>query len=98
MDKEILIKLDEIENLTLLAAKKVLTIQDCALLTGMSISYIYKLTCLKKIPHYKPNNKLLYFDRSEIENWMLQGRVLTNDEIEGKAQAYIINGQVPSQN
>ena len=55
--------------------KRVLTIKDVAELTGYTRDYIYKLVWLKKIPHHKPNKKRLYFERGEIENWMLQGNV-----------------------
>lgn len=55
--------------------KRVLTIDDVVELTGYTKEYIYKLVWLKEIPHYKPNKKRLYFERGEIENWMLQGNV-----------------------
>ena len=60
-------KLDLILNRTTIAAKSMLTIDDVAFLTGLSKSYLYRLTCERKIPYYKPNGKLMYFDRGEIE-------------------------------
>ena len=86
----ILSKLDIIERNSLLASKKVLCLEDVSVLTGLSKSYIYKLTADKKIPHYKPNGKLVYFERSEIENWMLQNRVATTDEAEQDAMSYLV--------
>ncbi|MCD8031257.1 MAG: helix-turn-helix domain-containing protein [Bacteroides sp.] len=41
----------------------------------MSKTYLYKLTYLKEIPHYKPRGKILYFNRSDLENWVLQNRI-----------------------
>ena len=78
-------KLAEIEQNTLLAAKNVLTLDDVVKLTGLSKSHIYKLTCSKKIPHYKPNTKALYFDRKEIEEWQKRNRVKTEAEAEQEA-------------
>lgn len=97
MEKIILSKLDAIERNTLLASKNVLTIDDVALLTGMSKSHIYKLTCSKQIPFYRPNGKLVYFDRQELENWLKQNRVITIAEAEQKAVAYTISHPKSSQ-
>ena len=73
-----------------MAAKKVLDLSDVSVLTGMSKSTLYRLTSEKKIPHYKPTAKLLYFDRNEIEAWMKQNRVSTQTEAESTAAAYIV--------
>ena len=93
MNDKILIELAEIKQYALLGAKNVLTIDDVALLTGVSIGYIYKLTCKRAIPFYKPNGKILYFDRKEIEAWMKQNRVATNDELESQAKTYLTTGR-----
>lgn len=84
-------KIDMILRYSLLAAKNVLTLEDVALLTGLSKSWLYKATCKNEIPFYKPNGKMLYFDRKEIEDWMRQGRVKTNAELEQEAANYIVN-------
>lgn len=75
---------------SLLAAKNVLTIEDVALLTGISKSHLYKLTCTKQIPFYKPNGKYVFFDRLEVENWLKQNRVITKEEAEQQAAAYTV--------
>lgn len=87
-EEQILQRLDSIERYTLLAAKNVLTIDDVVLITGLTKGHIYKLTCSKKIPYYKPNSRLMYFDRAEIEAWMKQNRQNTQTEAEQQAQAY----------
>ncbi len=91
MEEKIMAELAEIKQLTLLSSKNVLTIDDVAQLTGITKSTIYKLTCGRKIPHYKPNTKLLFFDKKEIEDWMRQNRVNTNQEAEQNALAYFVN-------
>lgn len=90
--QELKICLKRIEYYTLLAAKNVLTLEDVTLLTGLSKSYIYKLTCTKQIPYYRPNGKQIYFDRAEIQTWMKQNRVATESEVEQKAVNYISTG------
>lgn len=90
MEDIILAKLEAIERNSLLAAKNVLTIDDVAVLTGMSKSHLYKLTCSRQIPFYRPNGKLVYFDRQELEGWLKQNRVTTQEEAEQQAIAYVM--------
>lgn len=82
-------KINQILAYSLLAAKNVLTLEDVALLTGLSKSYLYKLTCAKQIPYYRPNGKQIYFDRGEVEAWMKQNRVNTRKEAEQQAAMYV---------
>lgn len=81
-------QLNRIERNTTLSAKRVLTLSDVALLTGLSRSYLYKLTCKHTIPHYKPTGKGLYFEREEVERWLLQNRVSSEAELQAKAETF----------
>ncbi|MGI6572891.1 MAG: helix-turn-helix domain-containing protein [Fermentimonas sp.] len=92
MGTEIKAQLERIERNTLLASKNVLTFEDVAFLTGFSKSYLYKLTSSGKIPHYKPNGKMIYFDREELEDWLKQNRVASDNEIEEMADNYLAIG------
>jgi excisionase family DNA binding protein len=76
-----------------LAAKEVLTFDEATQFAGLSKSCLYKLTSQKRVPHYKPNGKLCYFNRAELETWLTQNRVSTSTEIEEKAQAYCMQNK-----
>lgn len=91
MEEKIFERLERIERYAIIAAKKVLNIEEVAFFTGLSKSWLYKATCRKEIPHYKPNGKLLYFDRGEIEDWMKQNRIATSEEINVEAATYMAN-------
>ena len=54
-------------------AKTILTLEEVAKYTNYSKSYIYK-----------PNGKQLYFKRTEIDEWLLTNRKMTNKEIESE--------------
>lgn len=54
-----------------------LTTAEASAYLGLSESYIYKLTSLKQIPHYKPNGKLVYFNRKELCEWAMRNQVQT---------------------
>ncbi|HEK2071158.1 helix-turn-helix domain-containing protein [Vibrio cholerae] len=64
------------ENIRSLKAmtKEVMTINECAQYTGLSVSYIYKLTHRKLIPFFKPMGKRVYFKRTEIDQWLLRNK------------------------
>lgn len=82
MEEKILNEIYELKKLTLLSAKPALNIDDVAALTGLSKGAIYKMTCAKKIPHYKSQGgKLLFFKKEDISNWMLSQRVASDDEM-----------------
>lgn len=57
------------------AVKEVLTTVEASAYLGISESYIYKLTSLKQIPHYKPNGKLVYFNRKELCEWAMRNQI-----------------------
>jgi hypothetical protein len=51
---------------------------------------MYFTECL----HYKSDGgKLTYFDKNEVNGWMLQHRVKTTAEIEAEATTYIVTGK-----
>lgn len=92
MEKNIFQKLQRIEELTLLAAKEALNMDDAAAYTGLSKSYLYRLVCKKQIPHYKSaGGKQTYFKKSELNAWLLNHRVMTTEEAEQMAAAYCLN-------
>lgn len=78
-------RVTDLENV-LNAAKDVMNLEEAALFTGMSKSSLYKLTHRQVIPHYKPNGKLIYFEKTELLNWMRQNRISSSTEIGEKAQ------------
>ena len=59
------------------AVKEILTTAEASAYLGLSESYIYKLTSSKQIPHYKPNGKLVYFNRRELCDWAMKNQVRT---------------------
>lgn len=81
-------KLDRIEQLTIISSKKVLDLSEAAMFTGYSESHIYNLTSKKSIPHYKKNRKL-FFKKDELEDWMLERQVKTDNELDNKATTYV---------
>ena len=49
-----------------------LTMREAAMFTGLSKNTLYKLIQADKIKHYRPNGKLVYFRRDELEAWLMK--------------------------
>jgi excisionase family DNA binding protein len=93
MDNNILEKLNAIERkLDGLAAlnKETLNFKEAAMYLDVSRSHLYKLTSAKEIPHYKPRGKQVYFEKRELDKWLLQNRQKTKAEIEQAAIDYVV--------
>ena len=90
MEKDLQKVADLITAKVSLNTKEVLTSDEAASYMGVSKAYLYKLTMGKKIPHYKPMGKMVYFNRQELEQWLQANRVATDEEISQQAQAYCI--------
>ena len=81
-------RLDTIERL-LRGQKPVLTFEEGCEFTGLSKSYMYKLTHRNKIPYFKPHGKNIYFSREELEKWLLKNPVKTAEAVEQEATNYV---------
>ena len=90
----ILNKLTAIESLLEATNQtKPLTLMEAAKFLDLSRSHLYKLTSERKIPHFKPNGKKIYFDESELVQWFKRNPARTQEETEEKAANYIVSGK-----
>lgn len=93
---QILDKLQSIEKWTMIQAlstKKVLTIQEAAVYTDYELNTLYNLVSKKLIPHSKPNKSKVFFDRVELETWMLSNKIRTQVDIDAEAASYILKNR-----
>jgi excisionase family DNA binding protein len=70
--------------------KQVLNFAEAAKYLELSHSHLYKLTSAGNIPFYKPNGKKLYFNRAELDEWLLRNRNATREEIDKEASNYLM--------
>lgn len=76
-------RLERLERMAELQ-KNVLDISETARLTGYSVKYLRLLIAQRNIPYYRRGNRL-FFCRAEVESWMMQQRIPTNEEMRIKA-------------
>lgn len=69
-------KMDSLER-RLGQGKKVMTMKEVSEFTGFSMAQLYVLTRTRAIPHSKPNGKTIFFDKSELNEWLLKNKIET---------------------
>ena len=74
-------RLDRLDQASL-AQKTVLNLEEFCTYTGISKSFAYKLTSSRAIPFSCPNGKTIFFERVQIDNWLLQNPVKTKKQLE----------------
>ncbi len=87
-EKSIKEQLDRIEEYSRIAAKQVLNITEAAFILDMTTQSVRKKVRERELPAYKPNPNRLYFKKEDLENWMLQNRRDTMEEMESEAVYY----------
>ena len=66
-----------------------LSVKEVSELTNYAVPTIYDLRHKGKIPFYK-NGAKLQFKKSEIIEWLEKGKGTTKDDIEDKANEYLL--------
>ena len=82
-------RIEELESLVY-ASKNVLSFEEACKYLNLSKSYLYKLTSAQMIPHYKPQGKMIYFEKDALEAWLRQNPVKTQTQISQEANHYIL--------
>lgn len=89
MSNELIIeKLERIERLLQGHQKTIFNVEELCEYTGFKKAYVYVLVHKGLIPYSKPNGKLLFFEKEEIDSWLLQNKSKSVGQIEQEAQRY----------
>jgi excisionase family DNA binding protein len=92
MERSIETRVLELEQ-TIFLTKNILSFDEASRFLNLSKSYLYKLTSGSLIPHYKPQGKMLYFEKDELEAWLRQNPVKTQMQIAREAQQYVMSSK-----
>lgn len=85
----ILKKLEAVEERLKAETPPPLNLKQAAKWLKISTSYLYKLTCSKKIPYFKPMGKLCYFNKADLDAFIFRNRQGTEKELEAEANNFI---------
>jgi excisionase family DNA binding protein len=75
----------------LLGQKAIMNIDELSEYTGLSKSALYKLTASKKFPFSRPNGKIIFVRKVDIDNYLLSNPIMPGDDIEAEAINYILS-------
>ncbi len=82
---EVLERLKRIEEILKTHVDKPMGLDEACKFLDCSKSHLYKLTSTKKIPHYKPNGKTIFFSKHQLCAWIKRNPVKTVSEIDQAA-------------
>ena len=71
--------------------RNLLTTAEAAKYLGLKPSYLYKLMMRRAIPYYKPNGKLCFFSKADLDTWLTNIRVRSQAEIDSDTAQYLVN-------
>lgn len=62
--------------------KRIYTLTEASIVAGVSLSYIQKLVASNQIIHSKPNGKLIFIRRRDLESFLMRNRISSSDEVD----------------
>jgi len=84
--------LSSIESL-LRTQKTTFNLDDLCSYTGLSKSAVYKLTQRRLIPYSKPNSKIIFFKKDDVDAYLLSNPIDTQEEVEKIATNHILRNK-----
>ena len=66
--------------------KDMFTPEEAAKYLGVSLSHLYRLTSNNEITKYKPSGKLMYISKDELNKWMQNNEIPSNEKVERLAR------------
>ena len=72
-------------------AKEVLTVEEASRFMDIARSSLYKMTSDRSIPFYRPNGKMIYFEKADILAWIRQNRETAIKKDDGTYQESVHN-------
>ena len=87
MEKSLIVQMkDKFEELSkkiekqILLQKDILNFNETCDYLCLSASHLYKLTSQKRIPHFCPLGKKPYFNRKEVDDWLMSNKIHIADD------------------
>ena len=73
--------------------KDILSLKEATSYLDVSASFLDKLTSDEKITFFKPSGKLIYFRKSDLDNWLLQNSNVGIGDMETELDNYFKKGE-----
>lgn len=85
-------QLNEIKNLLKkqnFQQKEIMSLEEAQLYLNVSKSFLYKLTSNNELTFFKPNGKLIFIRKVDLDQWMLQNKNKSIRESEIEMDNYL---------
>ena len=66
----------------LVSQKTVFNVDDFCTYTGLAKPTLYKLTSAHLIPFSCPQGKVIYFEKTKVDEWLLKNPILPIDDVD----------------
>ena len=66
---------------------EILNVTEAAAFLKLQISTLYEKTATRCVPHFKRGNRL-YFNRKDLQEWLREGKVKTQQELQSEASTF----------
>ncbi|MBL7819940.1 MAG: helix-turn-helix domain-containing protein [Saprospiraceae bacterium] len=89
MDEEILNRFNRLEKLLTernIQEKEFLNVDEACQYLGIKKSTLYKLTHTRKIPYFCPEGKLIFFQKADLNEFLMRNRQHNEDEIKMRTE------------
>ena len=70
------------KNIDTTVSKQILSFREATIYMDISSSYLYKLTSSNEISFSKPKGKLIYFEKTDLDNWMTSNKLHSINNLE----------------
>jgi len=80
---------DRLKEAYMLAQKTIFNLEELSIYTGLSTSWLYKMSSRRLIPCSQPGGKKLFFEKVKIDEWLLRNKKVSQEEIEVKANTAV---------
>ena len=67
-------------------SKPVLNLEEASIYLAISRSMLYKMTHAGKIDFYKPEGKLIFFEKESLLNWARKNKVKSDETTQAEAE------------
>lgn len=78
----------------LLQGKKILNTNETAIYLGITKNYLYKLNHRNLIKRYRPNNKMNYYLRDDLDKYITSRCINGSDEISKEVSNYFLKSKI----
>ena len=69
--------------------KEILNAEEASIYLGIEVDTLRQYASRKLIPYYKPNRKLIYFRRTDLDNWITSVLMEAQRDLDQEALDYV---------